>query len=157
MPFKASSFTTIVPSPAATTLPTTIPTQTGPSSMARAGVIQIIKTHPVDSLLPHVLTPSLPTSATKLINCTPSLSTDTPSTGFKAGMVPRNILKPALVANVQQPSSSYTNTLQSRTAAVDPIPEVIPEFQTGKIDAKRFPARHFDLRSIVIGSWKVIS
>lgn len=143
-------------SSAAATL-VTIPTQTGPSTVARTGVIKVIKTHSVDSLLPHIITPSMPSIATKLISSTQSASTNTPSTGFKAGAVPRNILKPTVAANAQQSSSSNTNNQQSRTAAVDPIPAVIPEFQTGKIDAKRFPARHFDFESLVIGSWKVIS
>jgi hypothetical protein len=100
-------------------------------STADIGVIQNIITHPVDSLLPHVITPGLPTSTTKLINSVSATSTHfslTPSsTSIIKSTVARNILKPATTTNVQQPAASCA----SSQPHVDPIPEVIPDFQTG--------------------------
>ena len=32
----------------------------------------------------------------------------------------------------------------------------IPDFQTGKVDRRKFPPKHYDLYSLEIGTWKVI-
>lgn len=31
----------------------------------------------------------------------------------------------------------------------------IPDFQTGRVDAKKFPPRYYELSSLEIGTWKV--
>lgn len=93
--------------------------------------------HSVVSLLPKVSSPSL--------NSKPPSSYDD---SFSV-----NILKPSALVNLQ--SLSRGTTSRPKVPVAETVPDVIPDFLPGKIDAKRFPPRHYDFRSLEIGSWKV--
>lgn len=75
-----------------------------------------------------------------------------PSTDHDNGGYSSNILKPNTAVNLQ--SLSRGTTSRPKVPVNETIPDVIPEFLPGKIDAKRFPARHFELSSLEIGLWK---
>lgn len=63
-----------------------------------------------------------------------------------------------------RPSIAGTPSKQGPVASVTSQPEqltenttlpVIPEFQSGKVDAKKFRPRYYDINSLEIGTWRV--
>lgn len=61
-------------------------------------------------------------------------------------------------ATTTSTSITGTHPKQTSVASSTPHPEhviKVPEFQQGRVDAKKFPPRHYDINSLEIGTWKV--